>query len=269
MAMGDLVRLADVKAWLSISDTSSDALLSSWITRASRWVVTYLDRGPTLAFRQIIEIRDGNNNCALPLRYWPVLSVSSLSINGITYAKQTDVPFGMGFFVDQWTGSDTQGHQYISNVGTVFYRDRQNVTIIYNAGYQIQGESHLLDTTGLVSTAQYWYSDQGVTYANGTVLTYIATGTPGVGQYTINSTTGQYTFAVADAGQTILITYSYTPDDLVQAVIGVISWQWKQKDRIGVLSKTLGGQETMAFSQLSGDSMTMSMLQHYKNIIPL
>ena len=53
-------------------------------------------------------------------------------------------------------------------------------------------------------------ADQGVTYAsNGNPLVCVAS-SPATGQYTVNNTTGIYTFSTGDAGVTVLITYSYT-----------------------------------------------------------
>ena len=41
-------------------------------------------------------------------------------------------------------------------------------------------------------------------------MTRIATGTPTTGQYIVNTSTGKYTFAVADVGKQIVIDYIYT-----------------------------------------------------------
>jgi len=53
-------------------------------------------------------------------------------------------------------------------------------------------------------------ADLGVAYvATGTMLTQVASA-PAVGQYTVNSATGVYTFSAGDAGAALLLTYSYT-----------------------------------------------------------
>jgi hypothetical protein len=58
-------------------------------------------------------------------------------------------------------------------------------------------------------------ADLGVTYASsGLSLTRVATVTA-VGQYSVNTTTGVYTFGTADASKAVLISYSYT-----QATVG-------------------------------------------------
>jgi len=268
MASGDLVKLADAKAWLGSTDAPSDLLLASWITRASRAVMNELGRGSNLGFRAVTEIRDGNGGLTLPLRYWPVLLVSALSINGTPYEQQAQPPFGPGFYWEAWTGDDTQGHQYVGCMGSRFYRNIQNISISYTAGYQIQGEAYTVGSLAVISTARPWQSDQGVAYANGQALIHVASN-PAQGQYTVDPTTGIYGFAAADVGAQVGITYSYVPEDLQQATLGIIAWQWKQKERVGINSKSLGGQETISFSQLPMDSLTQMMLQNFKSVIPL
>ena len=54
-----------------------------------------------------------------------------------------------------------------------------------------------------------WLADQGVMdAATGLPLTKVAPGTPTTGQYCV--TAGVYTFAVADVGKNVLISYTYT-----------------------------------------------------------
>ena len=75
-------------------------------------------------------------------------------------------------------------------------------------------ESHPIPGTGpftiTVGNNGSFRADQGVTYAsNGNPLVCVAS-SPATGQYTVNNTTGVYTFSTGDAGVTVLITYSYT-----------------------------------------------------------
>ncbi len=51
---------------------------------------------------------------------------------------------------------------------------------------------------------------------------YATTSSPGVGQYTIDPTTGMYTFNAANAGQTVYITYAYYEAQLISSEIGVV-----------------------------------------------
>jgi hypothetical protein len=61
-----------------------------------------------------------------------------------------------------------------------------------------------------VANAGFFVADQGVVYATtGLPLTKVTAG-PAVGQYSVNPATGIYTFAAADQGAAVLISYNYT-----------------------------------------------------------
>ena len=61
-----------------------------------------------------------------------------------------------------------------------------------------------------VSNAAHFDANLGVQFAsNGLQLVPVASG-PTTGQYSVNVATGVYTFAAADTGKAMLITYSYT-----------------------------------------------------------
>jgi len=65
-------------------------------------------------------------------------------------------------------------------------------------------------TTVTVTNSGTFSKDLGVTYsATGQPLARVASG-PAQGQYSVNSGTGVYTFALADASQGINISYAYT-----------------------------------------------------------
>ena len=75
-------------------------------------------------------------------------------------------------------------------------------------------EQQTIPTTGpftiTVLNGSHFLSDQGVTYAStGNPLVCVAS-SPATGQYTVNNTTGVYTFSTGDAGVKVLITYGYT-----------------------------------------------------------
>jgi hypothetical protein len=281
-SQGNLVSLSYLKSWLSITDTNSDTLLNSLIISASRKVLNELSRGPILGFRSVIETRDGTGTNNIMLQFWPVLAVTGLVVNGVTYYKQTTPPFGQGFYWDQWNGSDTQHRQRLYCQGVWFDRMNQNVVINYNAGYQTVDAWEILatssgssgsggagagSTSGTYTTNRPWISDQGVYDAStGFVFTQVAE-TPSTGQYNISD--GQYTFAEADIGRAIVIQYSYCPEDLSQAIVDAISWHFRNRDRIGLTSKALLGQETIAFSQKKWGEMTASVVEIYSDVAPI
>jgi hypothetical protein len=65
--------------------------------------------------------------------------------------------------------------------------------------------------THIVTNAVTFVQDLGVHDATtGNALTLATGGTPTTGQYTVDATTGTYTFAAADEGKALLIDYTYS-----------------------------------------------------------
>jgi hypothetical protein len=56
-----------------------------------------------------------------------------------------------------------------------------------------------------------YVEDLGVAYASGGYLQQVAPAAEALGKYSVNVTTGVYTFAAADASAAVLISYLYTP----------------------------------------------------------
>lgn len=129
MAANDLTTLAAVKAWLRISSTNDDSLLSSLITAASTYIETYCDR--QFVSQQYTEVRNGRGTRAMNFANYPVTAVSSVMIgsNVITPA----VPVGQqGFPGSGYVFSDTLLMLY----GYCFWPGLANVQLVYTAGYQ-------------------------------------------------------------------------------------------------------------------------------------
>jgi hypothetical protein len=62
--------------------------------------------------------------------------------------------------------------------------------------------------------------------------------------------------------------YAATPPDIAQAVIELVGERFKTRDRIGQTAKTLGGQETAAFSIAAMSPTVMALLAPYRRVIP-
>src|ERR1700761_5118075 len=63
--------------------------------------------------------------------------------------------------------------------------------------------------TVTVTNSAHFVQDGGVRFTNtGQILVALASGTPATGQYTVSA--GVYTFAAADEGKAVSITYSYS-----------------------------------------------------------
>lgn len=127
--MSALCALADVKNYLGITDTSQDALINALIPQASAQIENYCNR--TFAQASYSETRNGNNASSMFLRQVPIVSVASLSVDGVAIAASPD-PQTFGYVFDEDT-------IYIrgcrSGAPTRFERGVQNVAISYSAGF--------------------------------------------------------------------------------------------------------------------------------------
>lgn len=266
---GDLTTLSRAQAWLGISNPSdaSNVLLSRLISASSRFVMNFVQR-TTFAPMTVTDCYDGTGRNFLVLRQWPVLQISSINFCGVSITTPAvGNPLAPGYLLESL---DTTGgsQQRLSLVGYCFPRERSSVFVNYSYGYQITGEAQQVPTTSAykITTTQMWLSDQGVTYANGTPMTYVSAN-PAQGQYTIDSL-GNYVFSSGDSGAAVLISYGYVPFDVEQACIELIGEAYRRKDRIGEVSKSLGGQETVSFSQKDMHDAIRLSLQPFLRVAP-
>jgi hypothetical protein len=157
------------------------------------------------------------------------------------------------------------------------------------AWVQDQGVSYassgapLMSVAGAPTTGQYSVAAGVYTFsagdANAAVLIsyeYIPTaggaglalaavkGTPAQGQYSVAN--GIYAFSPADAGQSVLISYGYVPQDLAQAALELAAGRFRAAERIGITSKSMGGQETIAYDMSPIPAPVRAMLQPYKRV---
>jgi hypothetical protein len=125
------------------------------------------------------------------------------------------------------------------------------INVQYLAGFAVSGEAWTIPASARYQEQVFapfgsWGQDDGVIDAGGQALVAVSD-TPAQGQYAV--TNGSCTFAAADAGRAILISYSSVPSDIEQACCELVSERFKYKGRIGMVSKSLNGQESVSFSQ--------------------
>lgn len=125
--MSQLCALADVKAYKGITDANSDAVLTTLITNVSALIETYCNR--VFALAGYTETRNGGTGQKMFLMNGPVVSVSSVTVNGSAIPPAPDA-ISYGFVWDSST-------VYIRPGGYPgeFCKGIQNVTIAYTAGY--------------------------------------------------------------------------------------------------------------------------------------
>jgi len=266
-----LTTLAAVKEWLDITTDGADDSLIRIIDAASQFVLGWLNRDSFQAQSYTQNFR-GNGKSSMLLRNWPIISITSVGIGGASIpaasAPVNGLP-GSGYMV-----SDPRNAPQSLELFGYAYVIGSPSQVVYTAGFRTSqssiipavasGETYAVLTP---NTDGCWSADLGVTI-DGVAATLSAAGTPTAGQYAVDEW-GTYSFNSADVGKTAVMSYDYTPWAVSFAVTELIGEWYKRKDRIGVLSKTLGGQETVTFSQKDMNDSIRGSLQLYNNVVPI
>lgn len=273
MGAGNLLTtLPIVKGWLGIADdnTDADAMLSRMIKVASAFVLNYLNRDG-LDLTTYSDVYDGYGNSFMVLRRNPVYQVEAVSFLGTPCPAATgngfDNPYTNGWVLEP--EYSPVGSQRLNFYGRVLPRARSSIAVRYSSGYVITDEAQTIPDASeyTITTYQLWLGDVSVKKASdGTLFTKVDAN-PAAGEYTVAA--GVYTFNAADADTPVLITYSYVPADIVQATTEIIGERYRYMDRIGYLSKSLGGQETVTFSSSSLSEFVRESLTPYRNVAPI
>jgi len=271
MSPFDLTNLAALKAWLGLPSAPgpNDATLAALVTAASRSVYAALSRPSLLpgSYSETIDLETSR----VTLRQWPVLQVTSVTWRGITVPpdENADLEASVGYALEPGDGIPPGRPQTLDLFGRQYRSGRQSLVVTYSAGYAVQNEAQVVPATTpfqLSTLAPYgqWGSDLGVNYAaTGVPLTLVLT-SPRVGQYAVSA--GIYTFSAADAGQSVSVSYGYVPQDLAQATLELAAERFRAADRIGLKSKSIGGQETIAYDLGAMSAPIQAMLQPYKRV---
>jgi hypothetical protein len=268
MSPNDLTTLAAVKAWLGLPAAASpnDAAIAALITAASRAIYALLCR-PGLLPQSYSETLDGESR-RISLRHWPVLSVSSLTVDDIVVPPV--VPgVRHGYLLQSADVAPPGRQQAVDLFGWWPLCGRQNVTIAYRAGYAISGEAQTAPAAAPYQVAAQqpfgtWANDLGVVYAaTGVALTAVSA-SPSVGQYAVAG--GVYVFSAADAGAPLAISYGYIPQDIAQAALEFTAERFRAAERIGLKSKSAGGQETIAYDTSAVSASVLALLQPYRRV---
>ncbi len=262
MSAERLTTLSAVKDWLGITTDDSDAGLQRMIDAVSRFILNYLSR-PTLKPAAYVYNFMGNGKSDVLLPHWPVLSITSVGIGASVLSAGTynGANPSSGYYLSP----QRNGYQELSVHGYGFYRG-VGAEVVYMAGFQttetdtIPASPYQLTPT----TGGAWSGKVSVTI-DGVAATEVASA-PTTGQYAV-SDAGVYTFAAADTDKTAAMTYTYVPADIAFAATEMVGEWYKRRDRIGVLSKTLGGQETVTYNNADMTTIAVASLQPYKNII--
>lgn len=295
MKSGDLTTLGNLKDWLastnyvqaSSSGVSIDRLYARMITRVSNDILSYLERPWLLPRDYVNEMYDGSGSATLMLRNWPVLSVSALSVSGMTIPMSADGVLQFGFNLDSWNGAPPGSHQLLSQVGTRFWPGKSNILVSYRAGYQVTDEPWTVpavtgsDTTSQIIVNQpygIWAQDVGVKYADTkAALTLVSVAPTAAGQYRVLpvdegtplSEPGIYEFYQDDATRAILISYGYIPGTLEENALEMIAERLVYRNRVGEVSRTVNQQITVRYDTSAMPAHIKRSLQPFKNELPI
>lgn len=274
-----LTTLPAVKQWLGINadNTEADDLLNRLIRGASAFLLNFLNR-QSIALATYTEMYDGYGNTFMVLRQNPVFSVENMSFAGTPISAATgngfDNPYTNGFVLEpEYSATPGSTAQRVNLYGRRFPNGRGLVRVQYRAGYVQIDELHTIPDEspwdgGKITTDYMWLGDEGVKFAaTGVALVRVAAD-PATGQYAVDKL-GVYSFAEADKNEDVLISYSFVPADIQEAATLLVGERYRYMDRIGYVSKSLGGQETVTFAQSAMSQYTRDSLIPYKNVVPI
>ncbi len=91
---------------------------------------------------------------------------------------------------------------------------------------------------------------------------------PGGGNQRLSLSAGVFPRGRGNVSVTYDAGYAATPPEVAQAVVELAGERFRTRDRIGQTSKTLGGQETAAFSLAAMSPAVAAMLAPYRRVIP-
>src|SRR5262249_48165454 len=63
--------------------------------------------------------------------------------------------------------------------------------------------------------------------------------------------------------------YSTTPPEIAQACIELVALRYRERTRIGEVSRSLGGAETVSYSQKDLSDGIKTVLQQYRSVSPI
>lgn len=138
---GAMTTLSDVKAMLGITDTIQDVRLENLINRVSAMIAHYCDRVFTRS-TYAAETHPGTNRQELILRQWPVVSVTSVAVNGTTLAateyevKPQDQAMGAIYKAGGWN----QNAAYVTGLTLDTWAVGRDYSVTYIAGYWMPGD---------------------------------------------------------------------------------------------------------------------------------
>jgi hypothetical protein len=249
----DLTDLPTLKQFLVPLNTTTqaDAVLSTTITGLSRTMLEYIGRD--LRAATYSEIRNGNARVSMRTLHWPIISVSSLSINGavVTAAQAANAP---GYVYDDkyiylrngpYGGGG--GGAFPGVFGARPPQGIKQVQIDYTAGYVTPGQIAVGMLPAWQAITDYAFGAQ-VLPGNGSFYTAITGGLSGGTAPTFPAAVGA---TVADGGVVWLNAGAYVApptgatmlnQNVVMTALEYCAYHFNMRARVGQTSMGEGPQ---------------------------
>jgi len=128
-----LCALQDVKTYLAITSASEDDVLTALIAAASGDIGNYCNR--TFEQATYTETRNGNGADRMGVRQSPIVSVQSVSVDGLAVPAAPDAVSDGYVFSDTAIYIRNRGRHGFPSAPWCFARGVQNVALAYTAGY--------------------------------------------------------------------------------------------------------------------------------------
>jgi len=191
-----------------------------------------------------------------------------ISLNVATSTKalygQYNFPVAIGSGTRKMTGKAKLARISGQALGSLFFGVTPSVGATqtqFGEATSVPSSSPYTYTTSLHTT---FVADQGVVYAASALPLKQVASSPTTGQYSVSA--GVYTFAAGDAGAAVAISYGYVPQDIAQAALELAAERFRAAERIGLRSKSLGGQETIAYDTSAISAPVLALLQPYRRV---
>ena len=270
----DLTTVAIVKAWIPVTDASSDDMLQTCITAASLYWLKRTGRSTLNKVLPFNEWYDGSGSDRQYVRNAPIIQVNSVKVGNTTIPQASSDHLQNGWVIDDDRKSiaivgcipNTLGRGF---GGYGFRKGVQNVNINYLAGYSLQ-ESEPWTVPGTpfqvtVLNSAAFVLDLGVRYVSTGLSLSLVSANPAQGQYSVNSTTGVYTFNSADQNANVVIAYAYNgvPLDIENAVNIQVQLNYKRRDWQGLSSQGNPQLGTTAYTKWEIPPEVERVIQNY------
>jgi hypothetical protein len=255
----NLTSVANAKAYLGITSSGSDAVIGQLIARASDQAIRWCSR-PFQRNSYTNARYNGTGSRTLRLPDTPIITVSKLTICSTEIPVSADgVAYGYQF--DEFN---------VFLFGALFPMSIRNIGVDYVAGFSTTETDFVPAANGPYTIAPtaggYAAVDRGVANSTSGAAYTLVGSSPAAGQYSFAA--GVYTFNATNTGNSVTMSYDYTPASVEQAVIEIVGTTLKARDNLGITSKGLRD-EHISYADKAMSAQVEGLLWPYRKVVPV